>query len=199
MDVHIPVGSWVPGSFPGTRDEDTPAHAAPLCTDNMAGGRVELARPILRATPLLRLKVKSTVKNTVCMSLRLAAYGEFDCEFAFDSQEWSCSNPSALPRCGMNSDISAAPLVRVKAKSQSQRRMLSPKTLTYDVFDCDFPYRSHAHVYHVNSNRSIYRCFENGLAVRRNDVDDLLACVGKHANDRKKHNGTKNACRGALE
>ncbi len=26
------------------------------------------------------------------MSLRLAAYGEFDCDFDFDSQEWSCSN-----------------------------------------------------------------------------------------------------------
>ena len=26
------------------------------------------------------------------MSLRLAAYGEFDCDFGFDSQEWSCSH-----------------------------------------------------------------------------------------------------------
>ena len=25
------------------------------------------------------------------MSLRLTAYGEFDCEFDYDSQEWSCS------------------------------------------------------------------------------------------------------------
>ncbi len=45
----------------------------------------------LRATPLLRVKAKITVKNTICMSLRLAAYGEFDCDFDFDSQERSCS------------------------------------------------------------------------------------------------------------
>ncbi len=34
---------------------------------------------------ILRVIVKFTVKNAVCMSLRLAAYGEFDCEFGFDS------------------------------------------------------------------------------------------------------------------
>ena len=44
-----------------------------------------------RATPLLRVIVKFTVKNAVCMGLRLPAYGEFDCEFDYDSQEWSCS------------------------------------------------------------------------------------------------------------
>ena len=26
------------------------------------------------------------------MSLRLTAIGEFDCDFDYDSQEWSCSN-----------------------------------------------------------------------------------------------------------
>ncbi len=45
----------------------------------------------VRATPLLRVKAKITVKNAVCRSLRLAASGEFDCDFDFDSQEWSCS------------------------------------------------------------------------------------------------------------
>ena len=45
----------------------------------------------MRATPLLRVIVKFTVENTVCMSLRLTAYGEFDCEVDYDSQEWSCS------------------------------------------------------------------------------------------------------------
>ncbi len=46
----------------------------------------------LRAAPILSVKVKLTVKNDVCMSLRLAAYGEFDRDFGFDSQQWSCSN-----------------------------------------------------------------------------------------------------------
>ena len=45
----------------------------------------------VRAAPLLRVKVKFTVKKAICMSLPLAAYGEFDCDFDFDSQEWSCS------------------------------------------------------------------------------------------------------------
>ena len=45
----------------------------------------------VRATPLLRVKVKFTVKNAVCESLRPTASGECDCEFGFDSQEWSCS------------------------------------------------------------------------------------------------------------
>ena len=51
---------------------------------------------MIRATPLLRVIVKFTVKNAVCMSLRLAADGEFDCEFDYDSQEWSCSYAFAL-------------------------------------------------------------------------------------------------------
>ena len=42
------------------------------------------------ATPLLRVKAKITVKNAVCTS-PLAAYGEFDCECHYDSQERSCS------------------------------------------------------------------------------------------------------------
>ena len=41
----------------------------------------------VRATPLLRVIVKFTVKHAVCMSLRRF----FDCEFDYDSQEWSCS------------------------------------------------------------------------------------------------------------
>ncbi len=45
----------------------------------------------LRATPLLKVIVKYTVKKAVCTSPRLTAYGELDCEFDFDSQEWSCS------------------------------------------------------------------------------------------------------------
>ncbi len=50
----------------------------------------------VRATPLLRVKAKITVKNAVCMSLRLAAYGEFDFDFDYDSQEWSCSQSKEM-------------------------------------------------------------------------------------------------------
>ena len=50
----------------------------------------------LRAAPLLRVKAKISVKIAVCMSLRLAAYGEFDSDFGFDSQEWSCSKNPVL-------------------------------------------------------------------------------------------------------
>ena len=53
----------------------------------------------MRATPRLRVKVKITVKIAVCMCLRLATYGEFACEFDYDSQEWSCSDTN-LPRRG---------------------------------------------------------------------------------------------------
>ena len=45
----------------------------------------------IRAAPLVRAKVKITVKNAVCPSLPIAAYGVFDCEFGFPSHEWSCS------------------------------------------------------------------------------------------------------------
>ncbi len=39
----------------------------------------------------MRVIVKFTVENAACVSLRLTAYGEFDSEFDYDSQEWSCS------------------------------------------------------------------------------------------------------------
>ncbi len=48
-------------------------------------------KTLVRANPLLKVIVKFTVKITGCMSLRLAAYGEFYCEFDYDFQEWSCS------------------------------------------------------------------------------------------------------------
>ncbi len=44
----------------------------------------------------MRVIVKFTVKNAVCMSLRLTAYGKFDCDFGFDSQEWICSQQEPL-------------------------------------------------------------------------------------------------------
>ncbi len=76
----------------------------------------------MRATPLLRVKANNTVKNAVRESLRRQhtefltvtltltcmkgvcsllerdplAYGEFDCEFGFDSHEWGCSNAMLL-------------------------------------------------------------------------------------------------------
>ena len=50
------------------------------------------AADMFRATPLQRVKVKFAAKNAVYTSLRLAAYGEFDCDFDLDSQEWVCSH-----------------------------------------------------------------------------------------------------------
>ena len=45
----------------------------------------------IRAAPLVRVKAQITVKTAVCMSRRLTVYGEFDCEFDYDSQEWRSS------------------------------------------------------------------------------------------------------------
>ena len=36
--------------------------------------------------------MKIIVKNAVCEESSATAYGVFDCEFDFDSHEWSCSN-----------------------------------------------------------------------------------------------------------
>ncbi len=67
-----------------------------------------------RETPLLRVIVKFTVKNAVCMSLRLTAYGEFDCEFDCDSQEWSSSTRTWLvdhgEECDARGDLTDDPL-----------------------------------------------------------------------------------------
>ncbi len=46
----------------------------------------------VRAAPLVRAKVKITVKNVVCEESSASTYGVFDWEFGFDSQEWSCSH-----------------------------------------------------------------------------------------------------------
>ncbi len=46
---------------------------------------------LFRAAPLVRPKVKITVKNAVCRCRRLIPYGVFDRDFHFDSHEWSCS------------------------------------------------------------------------------------------------------------
>ena len=46
-----------------------------------------------RAAPLVRVKAKFPVKHAVCYRRRLLAYGVFDCEFDYDSHEWSCSGP----------------------------------------------------------------------------------------------------------
>ena len=47
----------------------------------------------LTAAPLVRAKVKITVKNVVCEESSVISYGVFDWEFGFHSHEWSCSNP----------------------------------------------------------------------------------------------------------
>ena len=55
-----------------------------VMSDLLSSLQASSKKHALRATPLLRVIVKFTVKNAVCMSLRLTAYGEFDCEFDFD-------------------------------------------------------------------------------------------------------------------
>ena len=47
---------------------------------------------LYRAAPLVRVKTKITVKNAVCEESSATAYGDFDCEFDFDSHEWSCAH-----------------------------------------------------------------------------------------------------------
>ena len=47
----------------------------------------------LKAAPLVRVRVKFTVKTLHAWS-GAPVYGEFDCEFDFDSHEWSCSHAS---------------------------------------------------------------------------------------------------------
>ncbi len=49
----------------------------------------------LRATPLLRVIVKITVKFPVCSEPKTHAYGDFDGEFDYDSPEWGCSKSAS--------------------------------------------------------------------------------------------------------
>ncbi len=44
----------------------------------------------VRPAPLVRVKVKITVKFPVCSKPKTLTYGEYDREFDFDSYEWSC-------------------------------------------------------------------------------------------------------------
>ena len=65
---------------------------------------------MFRAAPLVRAKVIFTVNFPVGERLRLTAYGESDCEFDFDSHEWSCtqrvnSEDKAQKRTGSIDDI----------------------------------------------------------------------------------------------
>ena len=39
----------------------------------------------------MRVKVKFTVKNALCDESLATEYGVFDCDFDFDSHEWSYS------------------------------------------------------------------------------------------------------------
>ncbi len=92
----------------------------------------------IRATPLLRVKAKITVKNTVCLSLRLAAYGEFDCDFDFDSQEWSCSNiakGSNLKFCFLNAN--GIGLVLLQERSTNNVRLFRNRD-THPFFKSPF-------------------------------------------------------------
>ena len=50
----------------------------------------------LRAAPRVRVKAKIAVKNAVCEESSATADAMFDCEFAFDSHEWSCFNTVSM-------------------------------------------------------------------------------------------------------
>ncbi len=59
--------------------------------------RVDLAPGgCMRAAPLVKVKATFPVKNTGWYRRRLLAYGLFDCDFPFDSYEWSCSQHMAM-------------------------------------------------------------------------------------------------------
>ena len=45
----------------------------------------------------MRVIVKFTVKFPPCSKPKTHAYGVFDCEFDFDSHEWSCSQNANSP------------------------------------------------------------------------------------------------------
>ena len=67
-------------------------HTCPPITYNVDDIYVSIDRYLdIRAAPLVRVKTKSPVENAVCCRRRLLAYGVFDCDFRFDSHEWSCS------------------------------------------------------------------------------------------------------------
>ncbi len=53
----------------------------------------------MRAAPLVRVKVKFTVKNAVREESSATAYGVFDCDFCFDSR---VDLRSALNELGIN-------------------------------------------------------------------------------------------------
>ncbi len=50
--------------------------------------RLQVSSHSQRAVPLVRVKAKFTVKNSVYCRRRLLTYGVFYCDFGFDSQEW---------------------------------------------------------------------------------------------------------------
>ena len=71
--------------------------------------RLEADLTQVRAAPLVRVKVKITVKNAVCEESSATANGAFDCEFVFGSDEWSCSQ-----RRKSHWQVRAAPAVRLE-------------------------------------------------------------------------------------
>ncbi len=74
--------------------------------------------------------VNFTVKIAVCMSLQRAAYGELDCHFAVDSQEWGCSKSSS--KCASDSPIHSHFYSLLQMEDSDIRR-----------FDCDFSFHSY--------------------------------------------------------
>ena len=55
---------------------------------------------IIRAAPLLRAKVKITVKHTVCEESSVSQYGVFDWEFGFDSRTSGAALTYPFAFCG---------------------------------------------------------------------------------------------------
>ena len=51
----------------------------------------------VRATPLVRVKAKFTVRFTVSCQPKILIIGEFDCEIDSVSPEWSCSHSRHIP------------------------------------------------------------------------------------------------------
>ena len=82
------------------------------------------------------------------MSLRLDAYGEFDCDFNLDSQEWSCSKTHT------DTFLSGRLLTQVRTRV--------PETLTDAVLDREFDFDSDewvARMYNHTTYIHIYRHF----------------------------------------
>ena len=70
--------------------QDSNVRHRPSCMRSIRSIRSVFGESGQRAKPLLRVKVRITVKNAGCEESSATAYGLFYSEFDFDSQKWSC-------------------------------------------------------------------------------------------------------------